>query len=136
MTCCSSTTVPSSLICLARRPTPDTAYRDAFRELTDESAPKAHARTAQTYFDTGRYREAVLAARLAVETACDGRGPDVKRRLANAPADIAASGDALYGKRHIAVHEGDTRVEQPDATQAILAMHSVLAYLESDSFSR
>lgn len=116
-------------------PTPDTAYRDAFRELTDESAPKAHARTAQTHFDTGRYREAVLAARLAVETACGGRGPDVKRRLANAPADIAAAGDALYGKRHIAVHEGDTRVEQPDATQAILAMHSVLAYLESDSFS-
>lgn len=116
-------------------PTPDTAYRDAFRELTDESAPKAHARTAETHFDTGRYREAVLAARLAVETACGGRGPDVKRRLANAPADIAAAGDALYGKRHIAVHEGDTRVEQPDATQAILAMHSVLAYLESDSFS-
>lgn len=114
-------------------PTPDTAYRDAFRELADESAPEAHARTAQTHFDTGRYREAVLAARLAVETACGGRGSDVKRRLADAPADVAAAGDALYGKRHIAVHEGDTRVEQPDATQAILAMRSVLAYLESNS---
>ena len=113
-------------------PTPDTAHRDAFRALTDESAPEAHACTAQTHFDTTRYREAVLAARLAVETACGGRGPDVKRQLADASADGAAAGDALYGKRHIAVQEGDTRVEQPDATQAILAMHSVLAYLESN----
>lgn len=77
----------------------------------------------------GRYFEAVLDARLAVETARGGRGPDVNRRLADAPADVSAAGDALYGKRHIAVHEGDTRIEHPDATQAILAMHSVLAYL-------
>ena len=113
-------------------PTPDTAYRDAFREPTDESAPEAHARTAQTHFDKGRYREAVLSARLAVETACGGRGTDVKRRLANAPADVRTAGDALYGKRHVAVHEGDTRVEQPDATDAIRAMQRVLAYLESN----
>jgi hypothetical protein len=113
-------------------PTPDTAYRDAFRELTDESAPEAHARTAQTHFDGGRYREAVLSARLAVETACGGRGPDVKRRLADAPADVTTAGDALYGKRHVAVHEGNTRVEQPDAIEAIRAMHSVLAYLGSN----
>lgn len=111
-------------------PTPDTAYRDAFRELADESAPEAHARTAQTHFDNARYREAVLSARLAVETACGGRGPDVKRRLADAPPGVAAAGDALYGRRHVAVHEGDTRVEQPDAVQAIRAMHRVLAYLE------
>lgn len=112
-------------------PTPDPAFRVAFRELTDESAPKAHARTAQAHFDAGRYREAVLAARLSFETACGGGGPDLKRRLANVPADIAAAGDALYGKRHEAVHECDKRVEKPDATQAFFAMHSVLAYLES-----
>lgn len=112
-------------------PTTDTAYRDAFRDLTEESAPVAHARTSQTHFNKGRYREAVLSARLAVETACGGRGTDVKRQLADAPADIKTEGDALYEKRHVAVHEGDTRVEQPDAIQAIRAMHSVLAYLGS-----
>lgn len=110
-------------------PTPDTAYRDAFRLRAEESAPEAHARTAQTHFDSGRYREAVLSARLAVETACGGRAADVKRRLADAPADVTASGAALYEKRHMAVHEGDTRVEHPDATQAIRAMHRVLAHL-------
>lgn len=113
-------------------PTPDTAYRDAFRVLIEESAPEAHARTAQSHFDRSRYREAVLSARLAVETACGGRGPDVKRRLDDAPADVTTAGDALYGKRHVAVHEGDTRVEQPDAIQAIRAMHRILAYLESN----
>lgn len=111
-------------------PTPDTAYRDAFRALTDESAPEAHARIAQTHFDRGRYREAVLSARLAVETACGGRGLDVKRRLADAPADITTAAEALYGKRHVAVHEGETRVEQSDAIQAIRAMHQVLDHLE------
>lgn len=114
-------------------PTPDTAYRDAFRVLTEESAPEAHARTAQTHFDSGRYREAVLSARLAVETACGGRGPDAKRRLADAPADVATAGKALSGKRHVAVHEGDTRVEQPDAVQAIRAMRRVLDYLADNS---
>lgn len=115
-------------------PTPDTAYRDAFRALTEESAPKAHGRTAQMHFDMGRYREAILSARLAVETACGGRGADVKRRLADAPADVKAAGDALYGKRHVAVHEGDTRVEQPDAIQAIRAMRRVMDYLADYSF--
>jgi hypothetical protein len=114
-------------------PTPDTAYRDAFRALTEEPAPEAHARTAQTHFDSGRYREAVLSARLAVETACGGRGPDVKRRLADAPADVATAGNALYEKRHVAVHAGDTRVEQPDAVQAIRAVRCVLAYLVDNS---
>lgn len=110
-------------------PTPDTAYRDAFRVLAEESATEAHARTAQTHFGRGRYREAVLSARLAVETACGGRGTDVKRQLADAPADVTAAGDAIYGKRRVAVHEGDTRIEQPDAMEAIRAMHRVLAYL-------
>lgn len=110
-------------------PTPDTAYRDVFRVLTEESAPEAHSRNAHTHFDGGRYRESVLSARLAVETACGGRGSDVKRRLADAPTDVATAGDALYGKRNVAVHEGDTRVEQPDAVQAIRAMHRVLDYL-------
>lgn len=110
-------------------PTPDTAYRDAFRVLTEESAPEAHARTAQTHFDKARYREAVLSARLAVETACGGRAAEVKRQLAGAPAEVTAAGAALYAKRHVAVHEGDTRVEQHDAIQAVRAMHVVLAYL-------
>lgn len=113
-------------------PTPDTAYRDAFRVLTDESAPEAHARTAQTHFDRARYREAVLSARLAAETGCGGRAADVKRRLADAPSDVAAAGAALYLKRHVAVHEGDTRVEQSDAIQAIRAMHGILAYLDDN----
>lgn len=115
-------------------PTPDTAYRDAFRGLTEESAHEAHARTAQTHFERGRYREAVLSARLAVETACGGRGSDVKHRLADAPTDVTTAGDALYGKRHVAVHEGNTRVERPDAIQAIRAMHCVLDYLAYKSF--
>ncbi|WP_205881210.1 hypothetical protein [Leucobacter insecticola] len=115
-------------------PTPDTAYRDAFRALTEESAPKAHARTAQTHFDRGLYREAILSARLAFETACGGRGADVKRRLADAPAEVKKAGDALYGKRNVAVHEGDTRVEQPDAIQAIRAMHRVMDYLADYRF--
>ncbi|WP_271982462.1 hypothetical protein [Pseudoclavibacter terrae] len=110
-------------------PTPDTAYRDAFRSLLEESAPEAHARTAQTHFERGRYREAVLSARLAVETACGGRGTDVKRRLDDAPADVRAAGSALYEKRNVAVHEGATRVERPDSLQAIGAMHLVLAHL-------
>ena len=114
-------------------PTPDTAYRDVFRLLAEESAPKAHARIAQTHFESGRYREAVLSARLAVETACGGRGPDVKRRLADAPADVTAAGASLYEKRHVAVHEGDTRVEQPEAMHAIRAMRGVLAYLADNS---
>ncbi|MBT2520911.1 hypothetical protein [Arthrobacter sp. ISL-28] len=53
-------------------PSPDTAYRDAFRVLEEESAAAAHSRTAVTHFESGRYREAVLYARLAVEMACGG----------------------------------------------------------------
>lgn len=114
-------------------PTPDTAYRDVFRALTEESAPKAHARTAQMHFDRGRYREAILSARLAVETACGGRGADVKHRLADAPTDVTVAGDALYRKRNVAVHEGDTRVEQPDAIKTISAMRRVIDYLDGKS---
>jgi hypothetical protein len=111
-------------------PTPDTAYRDAFRVLTAESAATAHSRTAKAHFEGGRYREAILSARLAVETASGGRGADVKRRLAEAPQDIAATAAELYAQRHVAVHEGDTRVEQPDARKAIRAMTLLLDYLE------
>lgn len=111
-------------------PTTDTAYRDAFRALEDESAAAAHARTAGTHFGKGQYREAVLSARLAVETACGGSGRDVKLRLADAPQDVAEAGDALRDNRNVAVHEGETRVEQQDAQQAIRAMNTVLDYLE------
>lgn len=113
-------------------PTLDTAYRDAFRVLEEESAAAAHSRTAGTHFEGGRYREAVLYARLAVEMACGGRGLDVKRELKGAPQDVSTAGDALYEKRNIAVHEGGTRVEQPDAAQAIRAMKHVLDYLEPE----
>jgi hypothetical protein len=111
-------------------PTPDTAYRDAFRVLKEESAAAAHSRTAITHFEGGRYREAVLSARLAVEMASGGRGADVKRRLAGAPQDVSSTADALYAQRHVAVHEGGTRVEQPDAREAIRAMLRLLDYLE------
>jgi hypothetical protein len=111
-------------------PSPDTAYRDAFRVLEEESAATAHSRTAVTHFERGQYREAVLSARLAVEMASGGDGKDVKRRLAGAPQDVSTAGDALVVKRNIAVHEGDTRVEQPDALEAIRAMKCILDYLE------
>lgn len=110
-------------------PTPDTAYRDAYRVLEEESAAAAHSRTARTHFEGGRYREAILSARLAIEMACGGGGPHVKRRLAGAPSDVATAGDALYAQRHVAVHEGGTRVEQQDARHAIRAMDLLLDYL-------
>ena len=113
-------------------PTPDTAYRDAFRVLVEESAAAAHSRTARTHFQGGRYREAVLSARLAVEMACGGGGSDVKHRLADSPEEVSTAAEALYAKRHIAVHEGGTRVEQQDALQAIHAMKRILEYLDPE----
>lgn len=110
-------------------PSADTAYRDAFRRVASETATESHARTARTHFDKGHYREAILAARLAVETGCGGRGKHVKARLANAPQSVRDAGDTLYDIRHVAVHEGDTRVEQPDAIRALQAMTTVLTYL-------
>lgn len=110
-------------------PTPDTAYRDAFRVLEEESAAVAHSRTAQAHFEKGRYREAVLSARLSVEMACGGRGSDVKERLVDAPRDVITAAEALYATRHVAVHEGGTRIEQQDAQQAITAMKRVIDHL-------
>ncbi|OZD38962.1 hypothetical protein CH252_30825 [Rhodococcus sp. 06-1477-1B] len=114
-------------------PTPDTAYRDAFRAMTEEPAADAHSRTARAHFEKSRYREAILSARLAVETGCGGRGRDVKRRLEGAPEDIRNAAEALYLIRHVAVHEGDTRVEQHEAADAIHAMRQVLDYLREPS---
>ena len=113
-------------------PTPDTAYRDAFRVLEEESAAASHSRTARTHFDGGRYREAVVSARLAVEMACGGRSLDVKRLLAGSPQDVATAGDTLFAKRNVAVHEGGTRVEQQDAREALRAMQRILDYLEPE----
>ncbi|MGV2982078.1 hypothetical protein ACNPNP_00110 [Microbacterium sp. AGC85] len=113
-------------------PSPDTAYRDAFSMLTSESATISHTRTARTHFEKGYYREAILAARLAVETRCGGRSTHVKPRLSNAPQEVKDAGAALYDKRNLAVHEGDTRVEQTDAAQALNAMTTVLDYLRAD----
>lgn len=111
-------------------PTTDTAYRDAFRILKEESAAAAHSRTARVHFQGGRYREAVVSARLAVEMACGGSGADVKRRLAGAPEDVIAAGDSLFATRNVAVHEGGTRVEQQDASQAIHAMERLFEYID------
>jgi hypothetical protein len=111
-------------------PTPDTAYRDAFRVLVEESASSSHSRTARTHFDGGRYREAVVSARLAVEIACGGRSRDVKPRLAGSPQDVSTAGDTLFAKRNVAVHEGETRVEQEDAREALRAMQRILDYLD------
>ncbi|SDQ11986.1 hypothetical protein SAMN04487847_0452 [Microbacterium sp. cf332] len=113
-------------------PTPDTAYRDAFRAMKDEAAATAHARTAKAHFEHGRYREAVLSARLSVEVACGGRGADVRLRLTGAPSDVSNAGDVLRDKRNIAVHEGDTRVEQQDAREALDAMNVLLDFLKPD----
>lgn len=62
-------------------PSADTASRDAFRILEEESAALTHARTARTIFERGLYREAILRARLAVEMACGGTPKDIQRRL-------------------------------------------------------
>jgi len=114
-------------------PTPDTAYRDAFRALKDEAAATAHSRTAVAHFEDGRYREAILSARLAVEVACGGRGADVKGQLTGAPPDVVTAGSVLWDKRNLAVHEGDTRVEQRDAQEAIDAMNCVVDFLGAHS---
>lgn len=110
-------------------PSPDTAYRDAFRAVQDESAAEAHARTAAVHYERGHYREVVLAARLAVEMASGGRSADIKPRLEGAPAEISTAANALFKQRNIAVHEGGTRVEQPDARQAIASMKLILGHL-------
>jgi hypothetical protein len=113
-------------------PTPDTAYRDAFRAMKDEAAATAHSRTAAAHFADGRYREAILSARLAVEVACGGRGADVKRALMEAPPRVLTAGSVLWDKRNLAAHEGDTRVEEQDAQAAIDAMKCLLDFLEPD----
>lgn len=110
-------------------PTADTAYRDAFRVSADEPAAAAHARTATAHLHDGRYREAVLAARLAVETACGGGGIITKRRLAGAPSDVLDAANALQERRHVAVHESETRIEQQDAEIAVRSMNRLLLYL-------
>jgi hypothetical protein len=113
-------------------PTPDTAYRDAFRVLEEETAARSHLRTSRDLFEGGRYRECVLSARLAVEMACGGSGAEVKRRLVGAPKAVSDAGSALFATRNVAVHEGGTRVEQTDARQALLSMDVILDYLETD----
>ncbi|MBT2502833.1 hypothetical protein [Curtobacterium sp. ISL-83] len=110
-------------------PTPDTAYRDAFRVATEESPSTAHARTAAMHLDQARYREAVLSARLAVEMACGGDGKQVRHRLADAPTPIAEAGSILFMIRNVAVHEGGTRVELQDAEIAVEAMRTVLRFV-------
>lgn len=113
-------------------PSTDTAYRDAFRILEGESASASHSRTARTHFDGGRYREAIVSARLAVEVACGGRSRDVKARLTGSPQDVSMAGNTLFAKRNVAVHEGETRVEQQDAREALRAMQRILDYLEAE----
>lgn len=117
-------------------PTPDTAYRDAFRALKSETASASHARTAHSHFKKGRYREEILAARLAVEMGSGGSGKNVKERLSNAPQEVQDARTKLVGIRNVAVHEGGTRVEQSDARNALNAMTTVLDYLASTAEQR
>ncbi|WHE37795.1 hypothetical protein [Microbacterium sp. BDGP8] len=109
-------------------PTTDTAYRDAFRVMEEETAATAHARTAATHLRDGRYREAVLYARLAIEAACGGRGLTVANRLADAP-EVSKAAMALNELRHTAVHGLDTRIEQHDAEEAVRLMNQVLEHV-------
>ena len=117
-------------------PTPDTAYRDAFRVQEAESPAQAHARTATVHFNGGRYREAVLSARLAVEMASGGSGQAVKVRMAMATSEAREAADLLFASRNVAVHEGGTRVEQKEARGAILAMETVLEFLRGEDDPR
>lgn len=114
-------------------PTADTAYRDAFRVAEEEAAATAHARTAATHLRDGRYREAVLSARLAIEAACGGRGLTVANRLADSPANADAA-MALNQLRHTAVHGLDTRIEQHDAEEAVRLMDQVLEHVLGPRF--
>jgi hypothetical protein len=112
-------------------PSPDTAYRDAFRSADAETAASAHRRTATTQLRDGRYREAVLWARLAVETACGGGGEITRRRLGAVPL-VSEAAYALFLKRNVAVHESDTRIEQQDAEEAVRLMNQVLDHLAQE----
>lgn len=114
-------------------PTTDTAYRDAFRIVDEETAATAHARTAATHLRDGRYREAVLSARLAIEAACGGRGLTVAKRLADSP-DVSDAAMALNELRHTAVHGLDTRIEQDAAEKAVRLMDQVLEHVLDSRF--
>jgi hypothetical protein len=116
-------------------PTFDTAYRDAFRVMTEEHAYHGHARAARAHVYEGRYREAVLSARLAVEAVCGGNGDAIKRRLIDVPSAVSEAAAILWQKRGVAVHESATRVEQLDAEQAVAAMHLIVAHIESEGGS-
>lgn len=96
------------------------------------SAYRTHARSARESLYQGRYREAVLASRLAVELACGGDGLAIKRRLNDAPKAVQVAANKLRDLRSTAVHEGLTRIEQLDAESAVRAMDCVIAYVTSD----
>lgn len=110
-------------------PTPDTAYRDALRALSEDFSTGAHVRTAHKHLYEGHYRAAIITARLAVESACGGGGKAIKNRLAAAPAIIQTAAKVVQEMRNIAVHESDSRIEQQQAEQALAAMTVVLKYL-------
>ena len=97
-----------------------------------QSAYRTHARAARESLYQGRYREAVLSSRLAVELACGGDGLAIKRRLNDAPETVQHAANNLWDLRGKAVHEGLTRIEQLDAEAAVGAMNSVVAYVTSD----
>lgn len=110
-------------------PTPDTAFRDALRVPSEDLSTVAHLRTARKHLYEGHYRESIVSARLAVESACGGGGDAIKNRLAAAPANVQAAATVVQEMRHIAVHESDSRIEQQQAEQALAAMTVVLEYL-------
>ena len=99
-----------------------------------QSAYHTHARSARESLYQGRYREAVLSSRLAVELVCGGDGLAIKRRLSIAPEDIRVAANTLRDLRSKAVHEGLTRIEQLDAEAAVGAMNSVISHVTSEEF--
>lgn len=111
-------------------PTPDTAYRDAFRVLQEEPAAAAHSRTAVTHVEGGRSREAVLSARLALEMASGGGGADVKRRLDGPPKDDSTADTSLLRGAISRRPRGRHKSRTAGRLEAIRAMKRPLNYLE------
>ena len=110
-------------------PTWLTGVHDVDESPGAQSAYRTHARSARESLNQGRYREAVLSSRLAVELACGGDGLAIKRRLNDAPETVQVAANNLRDLRSKAVHEGLARIEQLDAEAAVGAMNSVVAYV-------
>jgi len=113
-------------------PTEHTEAHEVAGSTRDQPVFRTHARSARESLYEGRYREAVLSARLAVELVCGGNGLAIKQRLKDAPEKIRLAANDLRQARSKAVHEGVARIEQADAELAVDAMNSVIAHVTSE----